>query len=431
MYEIFTLNNGLRVVAENIPYVNSVSVGIFVLNGSRNECPELNGISHFIEHMLFKGTNSRSSKEIVEAIENVGGQLNAYTSKESTCYYVKTLNTHMDLCFDILSDMLFNSKFSEEDIEKEKAVVIEEINMGEDTPEDLLADVYAETCFGKDSLGLPILGTKDIVSSFTHEKLIKYKDERYTPHNSVLSICGNFDVKVLKELIEKYFSCWESKSEIITDYSTPKILCDFHSKEKNIEQVHINLGLKGLPIGHKYGYSLVLLNTILGGGASSILFQKLREEQGLCYNVASYPLSFKNIGILNLYVGVAPSNVEKSLDIIKREIDKFKKFNISEEQLQINKEKIKANYMLSSESTSSRMFNNGKSMLFLGKVNTPEHIINKVDSINRDGLAYVLENCFKDGVINGAFVGRNVDLDKCILQLGNDTFAYNQKYIEI
>lgn len=431
MYEMFTLNNGLRVVAENIPYVNSISVGVFVLNGSRNESKELNGISHFIEHMLFKGTNTRSSKDIVEVIENVGGQLNAYTSKESTCYYVKALNTHMDICFDILSDMLFNSKFSDEDIEKEKAVVIEEINMGEDTPEDLLSDIFADVCFGEDSLALPILGTKETVASFTREKMIKFKNERYTPNNSVLSICGNFEISQLKYLIEKYFSSWESRSEIITHYSKPDILTGFNSKEKNIEQVHINLGVKGLPIGNEFGYSLVLLNTILGGGASSILFQKLREELGLCYNVASYPLSFKNVGLVNIYVGVAPNNVEKASEAIKLELNKFAKFEISQSQLEINKEKIKANYMLGSESTSSRMFNNGKSMLFLGKVNTPEHIIEKVDLINKESVAYVLDSCFKNQILNGSFVGRNFDLNSATLKLNNDILAYDKKYIEI
>ena len=213
MFEIYTLDNGLRVVTEYIEHVNSVSVGVMVQNGSRNEEKSVNGISHFIEHMFFKGTNKRSAKEIVQDIENVGGQINAYTSKETTCYYTKSLYTHLELCLDVLSDMLLNAKFDDEEIEKEKGVVIEEINMSEDNPEDVLEDIHSKVIFGDNPLADPILGTIDIIKSLNSKKIKEYVKKHYTPHNSVISICGKFHKNELKKLIENYFGPWD-KNEI-------------------------------------------------------------------------------------------------------------------------------------------------------------------------------------------------------------------------
>ena len=213
MFNLYTLDNGLRVVTEYIEHVNSISVGIMVQNGSRNESKDVNGISHFIEHMFFKGTEKRTAKEIVQEIENIGGQINAYTSKETTCYYIKALNTHVDLCLDVISDMLLNSKFDEEEIEKEKGVVIEEINMSQDNPEDVLDEIHSEAIFGNNSLAYPILGTPDRIKSFNRKKIKDYIRTHYTPYNSVLSICGKFDEKELKKLIEENFGKW-SKDDI-------------------------------------------------------------------------------------------------------------------------------------------------------------------------------------------------------------------------
>jgi predicted Zn-dependent peptidase len=414
MYKLYTLKNGLRVVLEHIEHVNSVSIGLFVKNGSRNEKENENGISHFIEHMLFKGTTSRSSKKIVETIENVGGQLNAYTSKESTCYYVKSLNTHIDLCLDIISDMLFNSVFNEEEIEKEKRVVIEEINMNEDMPEEVLSDLHAKVSFGNDSLSFPILGNNENVNSFSRQQIIDYIENNYTPVNSVLSICGKFDEKELQKLIEYYFGGWKNKGINNITYTKPVLRNSFLSNDKNIEQLHVNFGLKGIQLGDEKAYSLMLLNNILGGGASSILFQKLREELGACYSVYSYLLSYKNVGMLNIYAGLGPSYGKIALEGIRNELKKFSEGYIDKNILDINKEKIKANYMLGLESTSSRMFSNGKSVLFLNKINTPEEIIKKIDNITLDTIVEVCDECLKPGIINGAFVGKNVDVDTLV-----------------
>ncbi|GIM27793.1 peptidase M16 [Clostridium polyendosporum] len=425
MYNLYKLKNGLRVVTEYIEHVNSISVGLFVENGSRNEVVINSGISHFIEHMFFKGTKNRTAKQIAEDIENVGGQINAYTSKESTCYYIKTLNTHVDLCIEVLSDMLFNSNFNEEDIDKEKGVVIEEINMNGDSPEDVLADIHAKAAFGEDSLSYPILGFIDTVKSFNRAMILDYLKKHYTPNNCVLSICGKFDSKQLEDLVEKYFGNWCVGNEIRTEYTAPILKDNFLFTEKNIEQLHINLGLKGVQLGDEKGYSLILLNNILGGGASSILFQKIREELGLCYSVYSYMLSYKNIGLLNIYVGLSPVYGEKVVEVIKDELDKFIKTGISDDMLSKNKEKIKANYILGLESTSSRMFSNGKSVLFLNRINKPEDIILKIDDINYESISYIFEQCFKPGIVNGAFVGKNVEHKNISLLAQKEVIAYN------
>lgn len=425
MFNMYTLENGLRVVTEKIEHLNSISVGVMVQNGSRNEKNDINGISHFIEHMFFKGTKKRTSKEIMEEIENVGGQINAFTSKEATCYYVKALNTHLDLSLDILSDILLNSKFDPEEIEKEKGVVIEEINMSQDSPEDVLDDAHSEACFGNSSLGNPILGTADLVRSFTQEKIMKFIKEKYTPYNSVISVCGKFDDKELRELIEKNFGEWKSETVYKPKYEEIQIQRGSKYAKKEIEQLHISLGLKGLPYGDEYNYPLVILNNVFGGGASSILFQKVREELGLCYSIGSYLQPFQGVGTVNIYAGLNKNYGEKALEVIDRELSLFVKNGITDRQLEINKEKIKANYILGLESTSSRMFANVKSYLFRNKVKTQEFVIETIDKINKDDIQYVLDKCFGKGLLNAAYVGQDVDYERLDSIILKNTMAYD------
>lgn len=412
MFNLYTLDNGLRVVTEYIEHVNSISVGVMVQNGSRNEDKEVNGISHFIEHMFFKGTDKRSAKEIVQQIENVGGQINAYTSKETTCYYIKALNTQVKLCLDVLSDMLLHSKFDSEEIEKEKGVVIEEINMSEDSPEDVLDDIHSKAIFGENTLADPILGTIDRIKSFNREKIRNYIKTHYTPYNSVISVCGKFNDKELKDLIENYFGKWSKNDIYNPKYHSPKLHHQSKYVDKQIEQLHINLGLKGLPYADDKAYSLVLLNNVLGGGASSILFQKVREELGLCYNIYSYGQPFLGVGTVNIYTGLSKQYADKALSVINRELKSFAENGISNEVLDINKEKIKASYILGLESTSSRMFANAKSMLLQNKVKTQEDVINRINKISQDDINYVLEKCFKPGIISTAYVGQGIEADK-------------------
>ena len=427
MHNLYTLKNGLRVVTEKISESNSISVGVKIKNGSRNESLELNGISHFIEHMFFKGTKKRKSKDIVEDIENVGGQINAFTSKEATCYYVKNLYTHLELSLEILSDMILNSVFSVEEIEREKGVVIEEINMGEDSPEDVLDDLNSKACYGENPLSYPILGTIEKVKSIRREDILNFIKEKYTPQNTVISVCGKFDDKELKELIEKYFSNWNSDSNYIPTYENCEIQTGTYYKDKDIEQLHVILGLKGLPQGDEHGYALTLLSNVFGGGASSILFQEVREKLGLCYSIYCYPQPFQNAGSLSIYAGLGKNYGEKALEVILKEINKFAKEGITDDKLNINKEKLKASYILGLESTSSRMFANAKSVLFKNKITTQEDVIKRVDKISQEDIRFVLDNCFKNGVLNTSFVGNNINYSK----LNDIVFDSSKAYKEI
>ena len=333
MYNLYTLDNGLRIVTEKNDSVNSISVGVMVKNGSRNESEDINGISHFIEHMFFKGTNKRNAREIAESVENLGGQINAFTSKEATCYYVKNLYTHLDLSLEILSDIMLNSKFSEEEIEKEKSVVIEEINMSTDNPEDVLDDLHAKVSYGNNPLSYPILGTADKVRSFSRDTITNYIKKKYSPSNSVISVCGKFDDNELRSLIEKYFGSWKDDNSDVTTYEKAVIHSGASYLNKDIEQLHMSLGLKGLPANHEKGYALVLLSNIFGGGASSVLFQKVREELGYCYTIYSYPQTYQGSGMINIYTGLGKNYSEKALEVILKEIDKFSRTNISQEVL--------------------------------------------------------------------------------------------------
>lgn len=427
MYNLFKLKNGLRVVVEKIDYVNSVSVGLWIENGSRNENLNNNGISHFIEHMLFKGTENRSAKQIAEEIEDVGGQINAFTGKEATCFYIKALDTHLELSLDILSDMLFNSKFSVDDIEKEKSVVIEEISMSEDSPEDVLSDVHSKAIWGEDSISLPILGTVGTVKAYTREQIIEYVSSYYIPENSVISICGKVDMSKIESIVEKFFGSWTSSNKKVTNYSAPRIMNNNLSKVKSIEQLHISLGIQGIPMGDSDMYTLLLLNNILGGGVSSLLFQKIREDYGLCYTIYSYISSFYNTGVVTIYTGLNPKFAGDALNLIKAEVESFAIKGVHNDKLAKAKEQIKGNYILGLESTSSRMFSNGKSVLFLNKVKDPETIMKLIDGITQEDISRVMERTFKNGIINSAYVGEGLDMELYSNILTNSKVAFEEK----
>jgi predicted Zn-dependent peptidase len=412
MYNLFKLDNGLRVVVENIEYVNSVSVGLWVENGSRNENEVNSGISHFIEHMLFKGTSRRNAKQIAEEIEDVGGQINAFTGREATCFYIKALDTHLDLSLDILSDMLFNSNFLEEEIEKEKGVIFEEINMSEDSPEDVLSDLHTRAIWDEDSISLPILGTMDTVKSFSRKDIVDYIASYYIPENSVISISGKFDMGNIEKLVEKYFGKWNSENKNITKYSSPQISNLHYFRKKDIEQLHISLGIPGVGIGTDDTYTLILLSNILGGGASSRLFQKVREELGVCYSIYSYVSAMKNTGIVSIYAGLSPQYAQVAINAIEEEVNKFAEHGIDNERLVKAKEQLKGSYILGLESTSSRMFSNGRSVMFTGKINTPEDVLQKINAIDKFKINDVMEKTFKKGIINSAYVGKEKEILK-------------------
>lgn len=405
MYTKDTLLNGIRVVTEYIPYVNSVSIGVWVANGSRNEDAKNNGISHFIEHMMFKGTKKRSARQIAESIEELGGQINAFTGKEATCFYVKVLDSHIDIAVDVLSDMLLNSTLSDEDIEKEKGVILEEINMYEDSPEDLVTDLLSQATWPQTSIGYPILGTPETLKSFNRSMIIDYMKSHYTTGNTVISVAGNFHKDKLINMLNEKFQGWNMDAEHI-EYDNPGLNRAVLTKAKDIEQIHLSLGLSGVEIGNEDLYTLMVVNNIFGGGTSSSLFQKIREDRGMAYSIYSYPSSYKNVGMFSIYVGLTPKYMKDVVMLIREEIDNIKRSGITEEQLNKSKEQLKGSYILGLESTSSRMFGMGKSELLIKKIYEPSEILDRIDKINISDTARVIDSIFGRGIVSAAAVGK-------------------------
>lgn len=409
MFEKRILKNGLRLVFEKMPQVKSVSVGIWIGTGSRNESSSNNGVSHFIEHMLFKGTEKRTAKEIAESIDSLGGQLNAFTGKECTCFYARTLDSHIDKAIEVLADMIFNSKLSTRDIKLEKRVVLEEIGMYEDSPEELSHEILTSITWENDALGFPILGTHNSVNAINRELIKQYMSKNYVASNTVVSVAGNFDTNHIVSLVEKHFGDWESGSSRV-NFLKAKFSPNSIIREKDTEQVHLCLGLNAIEHGDERLYALIALNNVLGGGMSSRLFQRIRERKGLVYSIYSYPTSYKDAGLFTIYAGMNPVNIKEVLKLIMDEVRILCRKGLTNDEISKSKEQLKGNYILGLESTSSRMNSIGKSELILGKIYTPEEILAKIDSINKDMIEEVIENVFNTSSISMAVVG-NISQD--------------------
>jgi predicted Zn-dependent peptidase len=394
MHRKFTLKNGVRVVYERIPYVRSVSAGIWVRTGSRNENSKNNGISHFVEHMLFKGTRERSAAQIAECIDNIGGQLNAFTGKECTCFYARTLDEHIEIALDLLSDMFFNSVFDKKDIALEKRVILEEISMYEDSPEELVHDLLSETVWGGSSIGKPILGTKSSLRNINRQMIAEYMDERYNQPNTVIAVAGNFDESRLEALLEKYFGAWAPKNGKAQEFQHVEFRPEKGIKEKDTEQVHICLGFDGIKYGDDDIYPLLAVNNILGGGMSSRLYQKIREEKGLVYAIYSYPTTYTDTGLFTIYAGMKPENLKEVIKLIETEIGSIRKKGITQAELERVREQMKGNYILGLESTSSRMNSIGKSELLRGYIYTQDEILEKISSITMDDIDRIIRRIF-------------------------------------
>ncbi|MDX8362203.1 pitrilysin family protein [Cytobacillus sp. IB215316] len=394
MIKKYTCQNGARIVLENIPSVRSVAIGIWIKTGSRNENEQNNGISHFLEHMFFKGTTNRSAKEIAEAFDSIGGQVNAFTSKEYTCYYAKVLDEHATYALDILSDMFFNSVFDEEELQKEKNVVLEEIKMYEDTPDDIVHDLLSKATFGQHSLGYPILGTEDTLETFNGEALRDYMKNTYTPENVVISVAGNINESFIKD-VEQQFGSYESEVTV-DELTTPSFHTDKLVRKKETEQAHLCMGFNGLPVGHKDIYSLIVLNNILGGSMSSRLFQEVREKRGLAYSIFSYHSSYQDNGMVTIYGGTGKHQLETLFDTVQETLLDLKNDGISTKELKNNKEQMKGNLTLSLESTNSRMSRNGKNELLLKRHRSLDEVLLDIDSVSEESVNRLARELFTE-----------------------------------
>ena len=384
----------MRIVLEQIPTVRSVAIGVWIGTGSRNEIPENNGISHFLEHMFFKGTKTRSAREIAESFDSIGGQVNAFTSKEYTCYYAKVLDTHSEYALQVLSDMFFNSTFEAGELDKEKNVVYEEIKMYEDTPDDIVHDLLSKAIYNEHSLGYPILGTEDTLKTFTGDTLNQYMFDTYTPENVVISIAGNVPETFISE-VEKLFGSYEAgKKEI--EYHKPSFHAKHVARKKETEQAHLCIGFEGLQIGHDDVYSLITLNNVLGGSMSSRLFQEVREQRGLAYSVFSYHSAFRDSGVVTIYGGTGAKQLDVLFETVQETLAKLRQEGITEKELTNSKEQLKGSLMLSLESTNSRMSRNGKNELLLSRHRSLDEIVEQIDQVTIESVNGLANNIFTD-----------------------------------
>jgi predicted Zn-dependent peptidase len=391
--EKYTLKNGVRVIFERIPTVRSVALGIWIGTGSKNESDSINGISHLIEHMLFKGTKTRTAKQIAEAFDQIGGNVNAFTSKEYTCYYARVLDEHAPFAIEVLADMFFNSQMDEQELQKEKNVVIEEIHMYEDTPDDLVHDLIARASFQNHSLGNSVLGTEEVLNQLTRDDIFHYMDGRYVPERVVIAVAGNIPDGLLS-IIEGHFSNFSRQTYNYIEEKEPQFTSATIHKVKDTEQAHLCLSFPGYPVGHPEIYSLILLNNILGGSMSSRLFQEIREERGLAYSVFSYHSSYQNAGTFTLYAGTSTKQVEGVYQLMLQTVDQLRTKGISQEELIKGKEQLKGSLMLSLESTNSRMNRLGKNELLLGYHLELDQVVQAVNEVTVERVNRVADYIF-------------------------------------
>ena len=396
MYRKLVLDNGVRVVTERMPTLKSVTVGVWVNTGSRDEQPSQAGYSHFIEHMLFKGTSSRSSAEISREIDALGGEMNAFTSRETTTYYVKVLDQQVDRALELLSDLFHHSRFAPKEIEKEKQVVLEEIRMVQDDPEDLVQELHMGQVLRRHPLGRSILGREQTISGLRRRDLLDYIETYYDPGQTVISIAGNFEQAKLDRLVARYFGKGSSAKAVPANgRRPPEMYGGVVLQKKRLEQVHLCLGLKGVEAGHQDRYALYALNSILGGSVSSRLFQEVREKRGLVYSIYSYLSGYSDGGLITIYAATRPKEVDRVVDLVCRQIRQVGVKGIERNELERAKIQMKGSLMLSLESSHSRMSKLAKDELTYGRHASLDDMLANIDRVTVEQVAKVARQYFK------------------------------------
>lgn len=386
MVLVKTCHNGLRIVSEQMPHVRSLSVGIWVNAGSRYELPEENGITHFIEHMLFKGTKTRSAKQIAEEFDRIGGEINAFTSKEHTCYYAKVLDHHAELAVTILADMFFNSAFNAEDIEKERQVVLEEIYMSEDAPDDDVHEKLWAVMYPNDALGRPILGTPDTLAHFNESMLRHYMAKHYSPKNVVISVAGNITEGLL-ETIDSLFGHYEAAPEAVEPVLTyPVFTAGEVVKIRDTEQAHLAISFPAINVKDPDMYSFIALNNIVGGNMSSRLFQEVREERGLAYSIYSYQSCYSDVGAFTIYGSASKQQLEQMQYTIDATLLDIVAGGVTEVELENAKEQLKGSFVLGLEGTEEHMNRNGINELVHQRHRSVDEVLAMIDAISMESI---------------------------------------------
>lgn len=415
-YQKTTLANGLRVITVPMPSFESSTVLVGVGAGSRYETRKNNGISHFLEHMAFKGTKKRpSALDISTLIDGIGGEFNAFTSKETTAYYVKSAASHVELCIDVLSDMLMNSKLAKEEIEKEKGVILEEINLYEDTPSRKIGDIYERLLYGDTSMGWDIAGEKDIIRKITRDDFLTYMGSLYSPTNMTVVVAGGIDPKKINDLAQKYLGDMRSfktlrYSKVVENQKKPTVMV----RQKQTEQVHIALGVRTVPLSHPDHYALAVLASILGGGMSSRLFHEVREKRGLAYYVRTSSDHFVDAGTLVSTAGLDPKRVKEGISVMVEEYGKISKSKnqISKSELKKGKEYLKGHLVLELEDSRSVASFYAQEFLLEKKIRTPEEVIKNIDKVKIEDIERVARKYIKTSGLNLAVIGNFSDGQK-------------------
>lgn len=394
-YRKTVLPNGIRVVSEEIPYVRSISVGVWIDVGSRDENRRTNGISHFLEHMVFKGTRRYSSQQIARSLEGVGGYLNAFTTKEHTCFYARVLDDQLAKAIDVLSELAQHPVFRDQDIEKEKTVVLEELKNIEDDPEDLIHEYFDQKIFHRHPLGRPIIGNAENIRNFSKSDLIGHTRQHYRPGRIVVSAAGNLEHEALVALVDRYFHPARTPAARQAHPGAPlKARGRRHVVEKPIMQAHVCLGTLGYSARSRRRHSLLVLNTLLGEGMSSRLFQNVRERWGFAYTIYSFVNFLKDTGSFGVYVGTDVDKIDRSIELITAELKKLTSRPVTDAELNRTKAQLKGTMVLSLESMSNRMMRLGNGELYFGKYFPVDDILKSIDAVNADGVGDVASRLF-------------------------------------
>lgn len=407
MIEQFTLPNGLRVLCEQLPHLRSVSMGVWVKAGSILEREHENGLSHLIEHMAFKGTGRRSAKQIAQEMDAVGGYLNAATSKLCTCYYAKVIDENLPLAADILSDIVRFPAIDPKELDKERNVVLEEISMTDDSPEDVAYDLIASAMFGKQPLGQTILGPRELIASYTREDILAFRARHYSPMNTCVAIAGNFDLNQVKDLMAQRFGDWTGGAGEIFPVNAVNQRPQTLTADKDTEQAHICLGYRGKPLGDADAYPMAVFNSILGGGMSSRLFQRIREESAMAYSVYSAPSAYPHCGDFTIYAAVSPRNVKAVLAQIDEETSLLVREGATQEEFDMAKAQLKGGFILGQESAYNRMNSMGSNMALMNRVITTDETIRRIEAVTPEDVRRVAAETL-GGPRSQAFVGKKI-----------------------
>ncbi len=399
------LPNGLTIISEEMQHIRSVSIGIWVKTGSRDEDPQWNGISHFTEHMVFKGTKSRSAEQIAREVDSIGGNMDAFTAKECICFNIKVLDEHLPIALDVLGDLVLNPVFAEKDIDREQGVILEEIKMDEDNPDYLVHEIFTQNFWKDHPLGKPILGTKETVRRFAQPVLFDYYGTRFAPGNLIVCAAGSLNHAQVVELVAKQFAGLKAKSNgyhADPPRIVPRIIM---RNKKSLEQVQICVGVPSHPIAHERRYASYVLNTLLGGGMSSRLFQNVRERQGLVYAIYSDLNPYRDTGCLSVYAGTSRQSAPKVVGSILNEFKSLKTGPLPEEEVRRAKDQLKGSLMLSLESSTSRMSNLARQEMYFDHFSTLDELIDNIEKVSLEDVRALANEYFQSDKIAVTVLG--------------------------